>query len=137
MRTRCRSLVAGAALAGASTVVWAAAAGAGESYDEFNHIEPTVQVNGVDCKILITSYRQGSVVHAETYMSTPDNACFTIRVTAGLEFRTAQGDTVTTGSADDGPGSTVGATGAVDLVRSTHSVTFSTGDTSSYTLNSK
>jgi hypothetical protein len=77
------------------------------------------------------------VVRAETYMSTPDAACFTIRVTAGLEFRTAHGDTVTTGSADDGPGSGVSGTGAVDLVRSTHSVTFSTGDTSSYTLNSK
>ena len=137
MRARCRSLVAGAALAGASAVVWAPAAGAGESYDEFNHIEPTVHVNGVDCKLLITSYRQGSTVRATTYQSTPDNACFTIRVTAELQFRTAHGDVVTTNSADDGPGAAVGASGAVDLVRSTHSVTWSTGDTSSYTLNSK
>ena len=134
---RVRPLAAGAALAGASVMLWATAAGAGESYDEFEHTESFVNVGGVDCKVLMTSYRQGTTVHAETYISTPDSACATIRVTAALEFRTAHDDTVTTGSADEGPGSAVSAGGAADLVRSTHSVTFAAGPSASYTLKAK
>jgi hypothetical protein len=134
---RARPLVAGAALAGASVVLWATAAGAGETYDEFNHTETFVNVGGVDCKILMTSYRQGTTLHADTYMSTEDAACATTRVSAGLEFRTEHGDTVTSASLDDGPISVVAANGAVDLVRSTHSVTFAAGTSASYTLNSK
>jgi hypothetical protein len=134
---RARSLAAGAALAGASVLLWATAAGAGESYDEFEHLETFVSVGGAQCKILMTSYRQGSTVYASTYMSSPEAACATARVTAGLELRTGHGDTVTAGSADEGPSEAVSAGGAVDLVRSTHSVTFAAGPAASYTLNAK
>jgi hypothetical protein len=134
---RVRAVAAGVVLAGASVGLWGTAAGAGETYDEFNHLETLVDVGGVDCKILMTSYRQGSVLHAETYMSTTATACATTRVSASLEFRTASGDTVSTGSADEGPGSGVGANGAADLLRSTHSVTFAQGTQVRYTLNSK
>jgi hypothetical protein len=137
MRPRCRSLAAGAALAGASTALWASAAGAGESYDEFNHIKQVVNVGGVDCEVATTSYRQGLLVYASTYMQTPDAACATTRVDVGLEFLTEHGDRVTSASLDDGPISVVSANGAVDLVRSTHGVTFASGPSVSYTLNSK
>src|SRR5215217_1400100 len=71
MRARSRPVVAVAAVAAASIPLWASAAGAGESYDEFNHTKKTVTVSGVACEIAITSYRQGTTVYASTYMQTP------------------------------------------------------------------
>jgi hypothetical protein len=137
MRARSRPVAAGAALAVASLTLWASAAGAGEVYDEFSHEEHTVDPPGGSCKILITSYRQGTTVVANTYVETLAGTCATTRVSAGLVFSTEHGDTVSASSSDDGPASAVGAGGAVDLVRSTHGVTFSAGPSASYTLNAK
>jgi hypothetical protein len=137
MRARCRPLAA-AVVAAASVPLWASPAGAGESYDEFNHTETTVGVGATSCDINVTSYRQGTRVYASTYMQTPSAGCATNRVVATLRFVTEHGDTVTATALDDGPISTAVADGAVDLVRSTHEVTFtSTGSTVTLTLNSK
>jgi hypothetical protein len=137
MRARSRSVAAAAALAAAALPLWASPARAGETYDEFNHAEYPFNPAGGTCKILITSYRQGTTVHAETYVETISGSCATTRVSAALVFRTEHGDTVSTSSADDGPGSAVSASGAVDLARSEHGVTSSAGPTVSYTLTSK
>jgi len=137
MRARSRPVVAVAAVAAASIPLWASAAGAGESYDEFNHTKKTVTVSGVACEIAITSYRQGTTVYASTYMQTPAPECATYRVDASLEFLTEHGDIASASSLDDGPGSVVSGGAAVDLVRSSHTVTFASGPTVTYTLTSK
>jgi hypothetical protein len=131
---RARPLATGAALAGVSVALWAAPAGAGETYDEFNHREEVVSVGGVDCEINMTSYRQGTTVYASTWMQTEDAACATDRVFSTLQFTTAHGDTVSTSSVDEGPISVVTANGAVDLVRSTHRVQFLAGIDVTYSL---
>jgi hypothetical protein len=137
MRRRHRPVAAAAVLAAASLPLWPSAVGAGESYDEFNHAEHPFNTPGGTCKLLITSFRQGATVRAETYVETISGTCSTTRVSAGLVFLTEHGDTVSASSADDGPGSAVGAGGAVDLVRSDHGVTFTGGPSVSYTLTSK
>jgi hypothetical protein len=140
MHARLRPLAmaaAAAAVTAASLPLWASTASAGEDPDEQLQGTRTVNVNGVNCQIQLYSQRYVSDVFATTAVVTTADQCRTDQVNASVTFRTQQGDTVSATSGDVGPSAVVAASPAVDLVRSTHMVTFANGTHVSYTLNSK
>jgi hypothetical protein len=138
MRPRHRSAAAVAALAAASVPLWpSVAAAGGDPPDEFHTAIRTVAVGGVDCQIRLTSSRSGRDVFGATEVISTDDQCRTNQVFVNVEFVTEHGDTVSASSADQGPASTVAGSGATDLVRTFHGVTFTAGPSANYTMASK
>ena len=132
-----RRLVTAAAVTAASMTLWVSVAGAGDDPDESHQSIRTVNVNGVDCQVRLTSYRYGSGVYGSTEVITTADQCQTIQVYVNVEFRSASGDTVSASSDDEGPKADVAGGGATDLVRTYHGVTFLAGPNASYTMASK
>ena len=140
MRARPRPLAiaaAAAAVTAASLPLWASTAGAGGELDEQNQSTRTVTVNGVACQVRLYSQRYLTDVYASTEVITTADQCRTNQVNVVAVFTTEHGDTVSAAAGEAGPAADVAGSGAADLVRSNHFVTFVDGTSVSYTLSSK
>jgi hypothetical protein len=138
MRRGSRSAAAAAALAAAAIPLWPAAASAGgDPPDEFHQSTRTVTVGGVACQVTLTSSRLGPDVFASTHVVTQAPQCATSQVFVNAQFVTPGGETVAASTSDAGPAASVAGAGAADLVRSFHGVTFTSGDSQTWTMASK
>ena len=140
MRRRSRPLAVAAtaaAVTAASMPLWASPAGAGGTPDEQHQSTKTVNVNGVDCQIVIYSERYIDMVYASTDVLTTAEQCRATRVSVSAVFTTPSGDTVSAASGAEEQGVDVNGSGAADLVRTTHVVGFVNGPSVSYTMASK
>ena len=137
MRRVPRSTVAAAVVA-AAIPLWPAVAGAGgDPPDEFHQTTRTVTVGGVVCQVVLTSSRIDADVFGSTQVVTSAPQCATTQVFVNAQFRTPGGDTVAASSSDAGPASSVAGAGAADLLRTFHGVTFTSGDSQTWTMGSK
>ena len=140
MRARPRPLAmaaTAAAVTAASLPLWASTAGAGGTPDEQHQSTKTVNVNGVDCQIVLYSERYIDMVYASTDVITTADQCRAIRVSVGAVFTTPSGDTASAAAGAEDQGVDVNGGGAADLVRTTHTVGFVNGPSVSYTMASK
>jgi len=129
--------VTAAAVTAASLPLWASTAGAGGTPDEQFQSTKTVNVDGVDCQIVIYAERYIDMVYASTDVITAAEQCSAIRVGVSAEFTTPSGDPVSAAATREDQDVDVNGSGAADLVRSTHTVGFVNGPTVTYRLGSK
>jgi hypothetical protein len=87
--------------------------------------------------VKLTSYRSFDDVFGSTEVISTADQCRTNQVFVNAELTTEHGDTVAASSADAGLASTVAGSGATDLVRTFHGVTFTAGPSVTYTMSSK
>ena len=140
MRARPRPLAmaaTAAALTAASIPLWASTAGAGGTPDEQHQSTKTVNVNGVDCQVVLYAERYIDMVYASTDVITTAEQCSAIRVGVSAVFTTPSGDTVSAAASREDQDVDVNGSGAADLVRTTHTVGFVNGPSVSYTMASK
>ena len=140
MRARSRPLAmaaAAAAVTAASLPLWASTAGAGGTPDEQHQSTKTVNVDGVDCQIVLYAERYIDMVYASTDVITTADQCQAIRVGVSAVFTTPHGDTASAAATIEEQGVDVSGSGAADLVRSVHTVGFVNGPSVSYTMASK
>ena len=126
-----------AAVTAASMPLWASTAGAGGTPDEQQQSIKTVNVNGVACQIALYSERYIEYVYASTDVITTADQCQAIRVGVSAVFTTPSGDTASAAATVEDQGVDVSGSGAADLVRTTHSVSFVNGPSVDYTMASK